>query len=252
MDTSTYPRLSIVIPAHNEEDFIGACLDAVMRAISHTSYDVEIIVVNNASTDRTRAVAERYPGVEVIDESRKGTNQARDTGFRAATGDLIGNIDADTTIDASWLHRAYAAFERQPNLVALSGPYTFAETPRVARVLITVFYLLSYPIALVNRIFGRGAFIIGGNVVMRKTALQAIHGYNTSYTFYGDDTDTAMRLSTIGRVRFDYRFTVTSSNRRLAKEGLLATGARYALNYLWVTVFGKPYTKSSKDIRSRT
>ncbi len=242
-------KLSFVIPAHNEERYIGACLESVIAEAKNASVDAEIVVVNNASTDNTRAVAERFSGVRVLDESRKGTNRARETGFRASTGDLVANIDADTVITERWLSRALRAFDRDPGLVAFSGPYLFNDIPAYQRFITALFYACSYPFYLLGAWFGRGTFIIGGNVVINRTALEAAGGYNTNIAFYGDDTDTAIRLRKIGRVKFDYGFTIHSSSRRLAKEGFIATGLRYVLNYVWVTVTGKPRTTTSTAVR---
>ena len=64
-------KISVVIPAYNEAQYIGNCLDAIMLHIGHTTSEldvVDIIVVDSASSDRTSAVAKRYPGVTVLHE----------------------------------------------------------------------------------------------------------------------------------------------------------------------------------------
>ena len=93
-------RLSFVVPAYNEEAYLPACLESILTQIDPATSGLapgtcEIIVVNNASTDRTREVALRYPGVTVVDEPRKGLTFARQAGFAASTGDLIANVDSD-------------------------------------------------------------------------------------------------------------------------------------------------------------
>jgi glycosyltransferase involved in cell wall biosynthesis len=55
------PTISLIIPAYNEEAYLGACLDAVMANIAGKAF--EVIVVDNNSTDGTKAVAERYPAI---------------------------------------------------------------------------------------------------------------------------------------------------------------------------------------------
>src|SRR5438132_8227182 len=61
------PTISLIIPAFNEEAYLGACLDAVMANIAGKA--LEIIVVDNNSTDGTRAVAQRYPAVTYVFEA---------------------------------------------------------------------------------------------------------------------------------------------------------------------------------------
>ena len=79
-------KLSFVIPAYNEEAYLPKCLEAVLVEKKRGKYDIEVIVVNNASTDSTRQVALSYPGVIVVDEPQKGLSAARQAGFLAATG----------------------------------------------------------------------------------------------------------------------------------------------------------------------
>jgi len=69
--------LSFVVPAFNEEAYIGDCLESILQQTKQIQDSIEIIVVNNASTDRTREVALSYPGVRVVDEPRKGLTFAR-------------------------------------------------------------------------------------------------------------------------------------------------------------------------------
>ena len=88
-------RLSFVVPAYNEEAYLPACLESILAQTRELGDGVEIIVVNNASTDRTREVALGYAGVRVVDEPRKGLTFARQAGFAASTGELIANVDSD-------------------------------------------------------------------------------------------------------------------------------------------------------------
>ena len=94
-------KLSIVIPAHNEEARLGAMLTPYLAFFApRYGNDVELIVVVNGSTDRTAAVADgfarQYPQLKVLEDSaRIGKGGAIMLGARAARGDLIGFVDAD-------------------------------------------------------------------------------------------------------------------------------------------------------------
>lgn len=111
--------LSIVIPAHNEEEVIAACLHAISR---QTIMPDEVIVVDNNSTDRTAAIAELFPFVTVITEPNQGIIPAHHAGFRKATGDIIARIDADTVISTHWVERAKRNFIKHPEVDAITGP----------------------------------------------------------------------------------------------------------------------------------
>ena len=98
-------KLSIIIPAYNEEKRIGVTLDHIISYLSRQSYDWEIIVVNNASTDSTGALVKRrqneHPNLRLIDEARRGKGYAVARGMLDAKGELRLFMDADnsTTID---------------------------------------------------------------------------------------------------------------------------------------------------------
>lgn len=90
-------KVSIVIPTLNEEDGIGATIDEIpVDAIKKEGYNLEILVIDGGSTDRTIEIA-RSKGARVIIEPRKGYGRAYKTGFESATGDIIVTGDADCT-----------------------------------------------------------------------------------------------------------------------------------------------------------
>lgn len=242
-------KLSFVIPAYNEEKYIGSCLKSILNTIQKKPCDTEIIVVNNASADKTKEIALSFPGVILIDEPIKGLTKARKTGYLAAKGDLIANLDADNLLPPEWLEKVLNEFAKNNKLIALSGPIIYYDLPRRIKIQVKIFYLISYIVYLINHfVLGKGAVMQGGNSVIKKSALDKIGGYNTNITFYGEDTDLARRLQKIGYIKFTFDLPMYSSGRRLAKEGVLKTGLRYAINYFWVIFFKKPFTKSVNEI----
>jgi cellulose synthase/poly-beta-1,6-N-acetylglucosamine synthase-like glycosyltransferase len=221
-----------------------------MTQLAQEGMDAEIIVVNNASTDRTREVAASLPGVRVVDEPHKGLVRARQAGFMAASGDLIANVDADTRLTPGWIATVHTRFLRDPSLVALSGPCIYDDLSAPARVGVRLFYALAFLSYLTTRfVLNRSSLLQGGNYVIRRDALLAIGGYNTAIEFYGEDTDAAYRLHPLGKVVFTLRLPIYASGRRLAAEGVLTMGMKYSLNYLWVILFRKPFSKGYRDIR---
>ena len=124
-------KISFVIPAYNEEDRIGACLASIGRALAAGHCDAEVIVVNNASTDRTRERAGAVAGVKLVDEPEKGLVRARRAGFLASTGELVASIDADTMLRKGWLDTVLREFQRDQHLVALLRLRAQSGTKRV-------------------------------------------------------------------------------------------------------------------------
>lgn len=93
-------KISVIIPAYNEEEAIEKVLDDVTRVMKEHSYDFEIIVIDDASTDRTAEIA-RDKGVKLIKHTvNKGVGAARKTGILNSTGETIVMLDADGTYPA--------------------------------------------------------------------------------------------------------------------------------------------------------
>jgi glycosyltransferase involved in cell wall biosynthesis len=161
----------------------------------------EILVINNASTDETRAVAQQIPHVRVVDEPRKGLVVAREAGRRAATGDVLVYLDADCRAPLTWLERVESRFERTPDLIALSGPYRYYDWDWWGRLLIRAYDLTLAPATqlLVKYILRIGTIFYGGNFAVRADALEAIGGFDTSIEFHGEDTNTSPSISIRGR-----------------------------------------------------
>ncbi|MFA5864339.1 MAG: glycosyltransferase family 2 protein [Phycisphaerae bacterium] len=244
-------KLSFAIPAYNEEDHIGLCLASILKETRNKPYGVQIVVVNNASTDRTAHIARSFAGVTVIDEPTKGLVRARQAGFKGSTGDIIANIDADTILTPGWLDTVFREFSSDEKLVALSGPFIYHDLSTSIGLLVRVFYCLGFCCYLINRYVLRvGSMLQGGNFIVRRSALVKIGGYSEDFDFYGEDTDVACRLHAVGKVKFTFKLPIYTSGRRLQKEGLWQMGLKYSLNFFWTTFFRKPFTRYSIDIRT--
>ena len=212
--------------------------------------DAEIVVVNNASSDRTEEIARSFDGVKVVNEGKKGLVHARQAGFEATSAELVANIDADTMLPAGWVKTVIAEFEKNSSLVALSGPYIYHDLSLWNRFLVRGFYHISYIAYLLNRfVFKIGSMIQGGNFVIKRSAWVKAGGYDTSISFYGEDTDIAVRMSKVGPVKWTFRLPMLTSGRRLQHEGVFQTAGVYVLNYIWVTFRGRPATKDYTDVR---
>lgn len=244
-------KLAFVIPAYNEEALIGKCLTSVLAEIKRSGADADVIVVNNASKDRTGEIARSFAGVRVVDEPKKGLVNARDAGFAASEGyELVANIDSDTIVPEGWLDTVLAGFSSDPKLVCLSGPYVYYDMKPHNRLLIGMFYGLTWLIYVLNRFILRvGSVVQGGNFVFRRQAWAEVGGYDRTIEFFGEDTDVAVRLSKVGKVKWTFALKMMTSGRRLEKEGVFRTAGTYTLNFFWVTFRGKPATKSYTDIR---
>lgn len=109
--------VSIVIPALNEENTIAQVIDEIPREdIQRKGYRVEILVIDNNSSDRTGEIA-REKGVEVIVEQVKGKGRAIRTGFASASGDFVFMLDADYTYPATFIPSMLEVLEEGHDVV---------------------------------------------------------------------------------------------------------------------------------------
>ncbi len=125
-------RVSVVVPARNEEPRIGACLRALL-AQDYPRDAYEVIVVDDGSTDRTAEVAERF-GVTVLRQPYRGGAAARNLGVVHARGELVAFTDADCIALRGWLSALVAAFE-DPELGVCGGEVLGMGDSWVARYL---------------------------------------------------------------------------------------------------------------------
>jgi glycosyltransferase involved in cell wall biosynthesis len=243
-------KISFIIPAYNEESVLAQCLVSLKEEIDRYAYTTEILVVNNASTDRTKEIAESFKGVHVVDELKKGLVWARQCGMDNSTGELIANIDADVLIPKDWLKKVMDEFNNDEKLVALSGPYIYYDISIWQGVFVRVFYYLGYLFYFINdRILRVSGMLQGGNYIVRRTSLEKIGGYDTTISFYGEDTDIAKRIHAVGKVKWTFALPMYTTGRRLLEEGIVTMGIKYAVNHIWPIFFGRPFTQKYKDIR---
>jgi glycosyltransferase involved in cell wall biosynthesis len=206
---SSSMKLSIVIPVYNEAGRLDSCLSAIAN---QTSMPFEVIVVDNNSTDDCAVIAKRYPFVKLLHEPRQGVVHARDRGFDAARGDIIGRIDADTILPEGWAEQVIAFFTENPEVSAVSGAphyYDFALS-RLADTL--DFQLRGY----LSRRLGDTNFLWGANMAVRKSSWQQIRSSLCVEEDMHEDFDLALHLQASGlQVAYEPLLVAGVSSRRV-------------------------------------
>jgi len=232
-------KVSVIIPAFNEENYITRCLEAISEQ-DYTNY--EVIIVNNASTDNTAYVTEQFiknknlNSFFLLNENRKGTNHARECARLAASGNIIAQLDADCIPDKHWISNGMKALQSK-NTVAATGAYYYSDCNIILRSLSLLSQLVTYPIinTLVQKA-NRGAILIGGNTFVYASILADAGGYNTDLTFYGDDVDIANRLAKYGHISYSPYLTLNSSYRRFNALGFWKVNKKYQ-DFFWNIIF---------------
>ena len=121
------PRISVIVPVYNGERTIGECVESIF-ALAFPRNDVELLLIDNASSDRTPSMLDRYRDRAIIlHEATRGPAAARNRGLKKATGDIVAFTDADCVVDRDWLTRIIAPL-RDP-AVAIVGGTILARKP---------------------------------------------------------------------------------------------------------------------------
>lgn len=118
-----HPTISVIIPVYNDIEALQRCLRGVL-AQDYRPELVEVIVVDNASTDPVPDIIGVDPRVRLLHEPRRGSYAARNTGVAAATGEVLAFTDSDCIPRPDWLRRGVAALRRDPPPDAIGGAIT--------------------------------------------------------------------------------------------------------------------------------
>jgi len=126
------PRVSAIICTHNREQYLGAAIDSLLE---QEFSDFEAIVVDNASSDRTKQIVEERlsdPRLKYIHEPKIGLSVARNTGARAARGEIFVYLDDDAVASPTWLQVLFTAYQQNQQLVIAGGKVTLIWPPGIA------------------------------------------------------------------------------------------------------------------------
>ena len=240
--------ITTIVCAYNECRLLPACLYSLL---SQTRPPDEILVIDNASTDGTGAVARAIPGVRVIDEPAKGLVVARETARRAAHTDIVAYIDADCRVPITWLERVEAHIAKPLPPVAVTGPYRFYDWDWSGRAIVRAYDLLVAPPthAAVHHVIGAGAILYGGNFAVRRDALATIGGFDRRIEFHGEDTNLGRRLTPLGRVALCQDCWVWTSARRYRVMGKAALFSVYVRNFWSEILRHRPADGTHVDVR---
>ena len=188
--TMQWPRVSVVVCSYNGARTIRDALEG----LKHLEYpDFEVIVVDDGSTDETARIASEYD-VTLISTENRGLSAARNTGWQTATGEIVAYLDDDAYPDPHWLH--YLAYRYSTgDWVGVGGPNIAPAGDGFIADCVSnspggpVHVLVSDTVA---------EHIPGCNCSFRRSALEAVGGFDVRYRAAGDDVDLCWRLEDNG------------------------------------------------------
>ena len=235
------PSVSIVIPAYNEEGQLTLCLDAIAR---QTVKPLEVIVVDNNSTDATVAIASRFPFVTVAHEPQQGPVYARDCGFNAARGEVIGRLDCDSRISPDWVDKVQRIFSSQ-DIDAVSGQIAYRNVA-LSRIVSGIDRYIRQDY-MTRRMGALGEqFLYGSNMAIRRTSWLAVRKTVCHKQHLHEDIDLAAHMAKKGdKVIFSPDMRATVDWRQAA------AGPKQFWEHVWSNdrVFAEHELKSRKYAR---
>lgn len=231
------PRLSVVIPVLNAARTLPRTLGALGALAPAPD---EIVFVDNGSTDDTRARLGAFAGsataakVIVLDEPRRGASVARNTGARAATGDVVVFTDADCCPHPDWLAALVAPFA-DASVGGVAGRLS-ATTPHGLVETFSSLFTLQAPAGPVRHT--RWTPWAGGfptaNLAVRRALLGRLGGFDESVAIYGEDYDLCARLYATGAAIVYAPAAVVEHQHRVALRPMLRQAFGFGRSHAWL------------------
>lgn len=201
------PMISVIIPVYNEEKEISALLDSLMK-LNWSPDRLEIICVDNNSTDRSLEILRSYP-VTVLEEPTPGPYAARNAAIRQAKGDFIALTDADCIVSPNWLMELWQAFDR-PEIGVVGGTLV----PRTISNCIDYFEGCVFKSPNHHRGGDRiSPYVVTANAMYRKAVFDEL-GLFDQENFSGPDVEMSWRVVQSGR----YSLKICDENQAIVQH----------------------------------
>jgi cellulose synthase/poly-beta-1,6-N-acetylglucosamine synthase-like glycosyltransferase len=189
------PHASVIIPVYNEKKNIGRCLEAI-RENAYPKEKIEVLIVDDGSTDGTLSVAEKFSGVRILRQQHKGKVEALNLGLKEAISDIVITIDADVMIENDFIKNIVRPFS-DPKVGAVSGAAKVADADNMLSAYQAIEYVYNSLIMdSFSRVFGTSFWFWGALASFRKDVLLRVGGFSKSTET--EDFDIIMNIKKAG------------------------------------------------------
>lgn len=185
------PRASVVVCAYDAERTLRECLES-LEALRYP--DFEVIVVDDGSTDATRAIAEGFPRFRLLSHENRGLSTARNEGIEAATGEIVAFTDADCAVDADWLTFLVQRLLAE-DIAGVGGPNLPPREESFVPEVVALCPGGPIHVLLTDR---EAEHVPGCNMAFWREALVRVGLFDPVFRTAGDDVDMCWRLQNAG------------------------------------------------------
>ncbi|MBF0619922.1 MAG: glycosyltransferase, partial [Candidatus Omnitrophica bacterium] len=190
------PSVTIIIPAYNAEKTIAAAIEAALAQVYAAA--IELIVIDDGSTDRTAEIIRRYPTVRYFYQPNAGPASARNLGARHAAHHVLCFTDADCQPHRDWVALLVAGFYAE-DIGAVAGSYGIANPGSVLAQVVHFEILFRHTYLMPDHPQAFGSY----NVAILRDVFEAVHGFSTDYRrASGEDNDLSYRILNSGKKIF--------------------------------------------------
>lgn len=199
--------ISIVIPAKNEEKYLGKTLESI-KNLETNGFNTEVIVVNGGSTDKTPLIAKKYHTRLIKTAGKGGIGYVRQVGLKAAKGEIVAFTDADTIVPANWLIKLVQTLSK-PKVVAVYGGVRVYDGWWIYKLYINIIQ----PILVRLASFLGNHLGHGGNMAFWREKILSVGGFDEKLMLF-EDIEIMKKAKTIGKIIYLPNLIVSSSGRR--------------------------------------
>jgi glycosyltransferase involved in cell wall biosynthesis len=213
-------EISIIIPAYNEEKYIGACLQSLVW--QKTKYNFEVVLVDNNSTDNTKKIALSFKdklNIRIITEKHQGRGIARWRGFEEAVGDFLFSSDADTVFPPNWIE-GFMRYFKNKKIVAVTSLCDIDDPSQANK----KFFKFAHQVTNEGYRIALGHYCLYGFSYAVRRDIYIKSGKIDKTLNALDDLDLGRRVRKFGKIQLVRDIPVLTSNRRYQKgvlRGLL-------------------------------
>lgn len=216
------PKISIIVPNYNGSCTLAACIQSLL-SLDYPKEKLDIIIVDNDSTDSSIETIKTFPVKLLREKDRKGSYAARNLGVKEATGEIFAFTDADCVVDKQWLINALKYFATE-DVGGVAGKVLGTEPKTLVEEFVTQCKAFDQSSFFNHNYY---PFAITANVLYKKDVFDKIGSFENNW-ISGGDVDFSWRMQIYGKMKLIYADDcIVYHHHRTSPKGLYSQSKRH-------------------------